>query len=467
MVAASVLGMEASMPDTAAGLVEPSTGSSAGSSAGDVLAFAWRRRADADLAERDVLASAATWADLHSADSIQDAATMVDRHAGDTGLLVAGEGAPLVAEFSVAEFAAAIGLPTEAGKRLIGHALELRHRLPRLWARVMAGDLPSWRARRVAEQTIDLAPAAAAFVDVHVAAVAHRIGPAATERLVDEARGRFMPEEVAARRDHAADGRRFVIDHQRQAFEGIAYVEGCLDLADALDLDTAIAHLAAELAALGSTDSLDVRRSLAAGELARRELALDLSSPEADPDGPESPVDPKSPARRTRRVVLYVHLSQAALGPAATGLEPARVENTGGPAISVEQVRAWCAHPDASVTVRPVLDLADQTSVTQYEIPDRMADQVRLRDQTCVFPWCTRPARACDLDHVVPHARGGSTAADNLAPLCRRHHRLKTHGRWRYRLIRPGTFLWASPHGLHFLRDHRGTLDVSTSPPDS
>ena len=44
-----------------------------------------------------------------------DAETVHLRGFGDTAIPVAGPGAPLVAEFSVAEFAAAIGQPTEAG----------------------------------------------------------------------------------------------------------------------------------------------------------------------------------------------------------------------------------------------------------------------------------------------------------------------------------------------------------------
>ncbi len=42
------------------------------------------------------------------------------------------------------------------------------------------------------------------------------------------------------------------------------------------------------------------------------------------------------------------------------------------------------------------------------------------------------------------------------------HHRLKTHGRWRYLALKPGMFLWTSPHGYHYLVDHHGTTDVST-----
>jgi hypothetical protein len=52
-----------------------------------------------------------------------------------------------------------------------------------------------------------------------------------------------------------------------------------------------------------------------------------------------------------------------------------------------------------------------------------------------------------------------------LAPLCRTHHRPKTHGAWTYTPLEPGTFLWTSPHGYQYLRDHTGTLDVSRDRP--
>ena len=51
------------------------------------------------------------------------------------------------------------GISSTAAKKLIGHALELRHRLPRLWAQVHAGAVPAWRARLVAEATIHTSPA--------------------------------------------------------------------------------------------------------------------------------------------------------------------------------------------------------------------------------------------------------------------------------------------------------------------
>jgi hypothetical protein len=160
--------------------------------------------------------------------------------------------------------------------------------------------------------------------------------------------------------------------------------------------------------------------------------------------------------------VLYLHLSHDALiGDAVVG----RVENTGD-LITAEQIREWCGHPFARVTVKPVIDLDQHVHVTSYEVPDRLTEQVTLRDVTCVFPWCNRKARRCDTDHVVPHAGGGPTCDINLAPLCRRHHRLKTHAvGWTYTVLDPGTYLWVSPHGYRFLRDHAGTQDITHDPP--
>jgi hypothetical protein len=58
---------------------------------------------------------------------------------------------------------------------------------------------------------------------------------------------------------------------------------------------------------------------------------------------------------------------------------------------------------------------------------DRLRLAIQARDGTCAFATCSRPADLCDLDHRIAHP-GGPTRGDNLQPLCRRHHRLKSHG---------------------------------------
>ena len=85
-----------------------------------------------------------------------------------------------------------------------------------------------------------------------------------------------------------------------------------------------------------------------------------------------------------------------------------------------------------------------------------------------MFPWCTRPARGlrpdehdADCDHIQSYRSGGYSCSCNIAPLCRKHHRPKTHTAWTYVPLERGSYLWTSPHGLQYLRDHTGTLDVS------
>ncbi|RYU08432.1 DUF222 domain-containing protein, partial [Nocardioides iriomotensis] len=113
--------------------------------------------------------------------------------------LVAGAGTPPVGEFCVAELAAALRISTDAGRSLIAEAVELAHRLPQTWRRVRAGDLPAWRARRVARATIVLTREGAGYVDRHVAPFAHRVGLAQLDRLVEEALVRFEPDLADAR----------------------------------------------------------------------------------------------------------------------------------------------------------------------------------------------------------------------------------------------------------------------------
>ena len=191
-------------------------------SPGEVLAAVRASRAAEDREAARQLCLAIDWAAMHSAESIHEAATLWAPRMGfeEEALPIAGEGAPLVAEFCVAEFAAAIGLPTEHGRLFLGEALELRYRLPRVWRRVTAGDLPAWRARRVARETICLSAQAAGYVDRLVGPVAHKIGPAQTQRLVEEAVARFMPETAEATRRAAADGRHLDIDHHQISFAG-------------------------------------------------------------------------------------------------------------------------------------------------------------------------------------------------------------------------------------------------------
>jgi hypothetical protein len=414
-----------------------------------VLAHARAAKQAEDDDAREVMKAAAAWAAMHSIGSLVGPAETWH----ESALPMGGEGCPEIAEFAVIELAAALGRSTESGRRFLSQTVEGRHRLWRCWERLLAGELPAWRLAAIADRTMCLSPEAAAFVDAHVSHVAHKIGPVQLTRLIEEAIARFDPARAEAERAAAAEARHLDVDLAQVSTAGTVHVEGDLDLADALDLNDAIAADAHQQLLAGSTESLDVRRSIAAGNLARNQLTLDLDTPA---DQPRS--------TKQRQVVLHVHLEQAAvLG--AGGL--ARVHETPGP-ITAAQVRAWCGNPDTQVTIQPVLDLAEHLHVDAYQASARLKLQTQLRDHACAFPFCFRPAERCDCEHRVPHDNdgpgGGPTCSCNQAPCCRRHHRAKTTGGWTYVTVEPGVYLWRSPLGYQFLRDHTGTLDVTPDP---
>ena len=89
----------------------------------------------------------------------------------------------------------------------------------------------------------------------------------------------------------------------------------------------------------------------------------------------------------------------------------------------------------------------------QHDPPQAMRETVMLRDAHCVFPGCSHDSRTCDLDHIteyLPMEDGGppgQTSPANLAPLCRPHHRVKTHTAWRYKRLDDDSYVWTAPTG--------------------
>lgn len=371
-------------------------------------------------AEVEALRAVVTWAEHHRLVG----AEAVGSGFYDTGIGLGGEGCPVVSEFDVYELAAALSMSADAGCAYVGRTLELHHRLPRLWARVEDLEVPVWKALKIADSTMNLPPDGADFVDRAIAPVAHTCSFAQIDRTVEDAIARFDPVEAERRRQAAIKSRKVDIHTRSAGIDGTVQLTGILDLQDALDLEQALRAGAKALAEAGCEESLDVRRSMALGDLARGQSAFQV------PDG--------------RAVTIYAHVGDTSV---------ATVDNTGAQTL-VSQVRAWCGAA-TRVTVKPVIDLNVAESSPGYQPSAKVREHVVLRDRSCVFPSCARPAAGCDLDHRVAHDSGGATATDNLHPLCRRHHRTKTHAGWTYTNPAPGLYTWTSPTGLTFTVDRR------------
>src|SRR5215203_6402189 len=130
----------------------------------ELLAEIRDRRAMVAEQEIATVRAIAEWAGEHTVADEAVAATLIERGL-DTGLPLAGPGAPLTSDFAVMELSALLGRSLDSGRNYVGQVVELAHRLPRLWARVLDGQLPVWRALRITDHTRQLPADAAAFVD--------------------------------------------------------------------------------------------------------------------------------------------------------------------------------------------------------------------------------------------------------------------------------------------------------------
>ena len=380
--------------------------------------------------------------------------------------LLGGPGTPSVAAFTPEPLGVALGCSSAAASSLLADALDLHHRLPLLWDQTRALLVPAWKARRVASRSRHLSADAVRWLDRQVAGRVSSLSTPALDRIVAEAAARCDGDELAVRAEVQREGWDVVLLHpDPRLYAGTSEIRATGDTLDLIRFHDVVCAEAEALGALGDTDALGVRKAKALGIIADAQARLDLTSLVTSSDAvSREQVRRDAIERRDAKVRLYLH---ASLADVLTG-DPADPGASGtaeslGPA-TIDRIREWAGR--SRVTVQPVLHVAsdDRWSVDRHDPPPRMAEQVRLRDETCVFPWCGRSARQCDLDHREsfedPGDGGppGQTSPDSLAPLCRRHHRAKTAGRWTYERTGPGSYLWTGPAGLTVVVTPRGTV---------
>ena len=428
------------------------------------------------------LALAARWAALHPPESIHHAAAFTvpgcEHEEPIAGLGLPAGGGVLASPSSEPSS----GISSTAAKKLIGHALELRHRLPRLWAQVHAGAVPSWRARLVAEATIHTSPAPHRR--------SRRGGSTARSPLSPAASGPRSSTGSSPRPSSATTSPPPILPPIRRTATSSVdprHVDG-----QHATTSTSPAPCTSRPSSTSPTPSTSTGPSPTAphcrrhsGRPSRSTYAAPRPSATSPAPRPHSTCSSQGqPAAEdqdglppAREVVVHAHFDATTVGEQTVFGPTGR--HGGGPAPGSScssRSRSWCGDSRTTVTIKPVIDLNVELFTLAYEIPDRIREQIVLRDRTCVFPWCTRPGRGCDVDHIVEfdheaEAEGrpqpGPTTTSNLAALCRYHHRLKTFTVWTYRMAAPGVFEWTSPHGHGYRRDRTGTTRIDEpDPPD-
>ncbi len=430
--------------------------------AADALVSAHARLVEAEVAEFTL---AAHWADLHG---VAHGARGPVLPGTERLRRLGGDGTPEVGEFAAAELGCLIGRGMAAASTFMADALDVRHRLPQLWAALRAGRVRVWQAREVAKRTrsTGLSAEQARWVDSATTPYLVSLPWSRFSTLLDAKIVEVDPE-AAERRRQAAALERFVVTGQCNEY-GLKTIVAKATAGDAIFFVAMCDRVAQVLELDGDTDPVDVRRSKAIGILANptRALALLARHSTVDADRPGEP----DPAGLLPRATLYLHVSHETWSAALEGRSEGVVRMEGTGPLTVEQAREFLAH--TNVTLRPVIDLDVDHPVDSYEVPASLREQLVLRSPATVFPFSAAGSRPADADHTVPYlppSRGGppgQTRIGNLGPLGRTGHRVKTHARgWRHRQPSPGMHLWRTPHGYWFRVDHAGTHPLSVSSP--
>ncbi len=408
------------------------------------------------------------WAGLHSTDPQAEAKARGQRIPpfADRLIQVGGEGTPKVQEFSIAELGVSREISTTACRNQLAEALDLAHRLPRVFRRVTDLECERWVAGKLSRMTRHLSVEQARIVDE---AVADCVASLPTGRLLSLVEGKILEvdeEGEKARRDQQL--RRRHVSLGRTSEYGLRLLIANIKASDAAFIDAMVDRVADLLAprfAPGTTK--DVLRSEAMGLLARPVELLQLLVANGDPEElAQSQVTAITAelVEALHRVdasklkapgIVHVHLHEAAVMGVGTGV--ARVEGVGP--VLLDQLGDLLNGAD--LTVVPVIDLHEELVADAYEVPESIKRHVRLTTPNDYFPWGECTSRTMDLDHCTPYQKDGppaQTGTRNLGPLSRGHHRVKTfQPGWASRCIGPGIFVWRTPNRRYLLVDQRGT----------
>jgi hypothetical protein len=410
-------------------------------------------------AETRRLQIAAHWADLHPGEAVTES-----RLPGTEGpVRLGGEGTPTVGDFAAAELGCVLRMSDGSAARLIGDALDLRHRLRLVWAAARAGQVPAYQARTIAKATRHLTLEQTAAVDARMAPSLGALPWRRAQTLLEAA---IVAADPDGAEQQAADAaRERFVRLGRKSEHGLKLIIARATAGDAIWFKATVDRIAEILGTQGDTDPVEMRRSKAIGILAQPAQALQLLCQHQDDDwdGPaeptepdEEPTVPPEPAEEPGEEEFGFDDASAQddtdLAAAEPTPDPPGAESTPGPPGDSEHrslqmlpppFRPERARPRAvvyvhlgaealtagvgvarvenvgpvllgrlrmllgehcTINLKPVVDLpAGHTPVDAYEIPASLREQLLLRYPADVFPYAAAVSRSIDVDHTIPY----------------------------------------------------------------
>lgn len=337
------------------------------------------------------------------------------------------------------EAAQVLRMSERGASHLLDTAAALRASYPRTWA-VFTEGRTTWRAvELVWRQAQGLDADRLADYDDEAAQAIERTPVPRLKECLHRLRERLQAGTGKERRRAAERGRHVAVE---PAADGMAYLTLFGPATDVLAIDAALTKAA--VAAHGVEGKGRCLPAL------RYDIARDLL---IDGIAHPSPAGADVRVRRHRGVQPSVHVTVPALSLLGRSDEPAVL--TGYGPIDLETARELAAQAPSFVRIltHPLTGVRLAMDRRVYAPPSDLKRWLVARDETCRAPGCGRAAALCDVDHVLPWLPAGRTNDDNLAHLCRRHHRLKGSGYWRTELDDAGRMLWVSPWSRRYVTE--------------
>jgi hypothetical protein len=365
------------------------------------------------------------------------------------GVIDATESTGVDGDMARHEVGAALRLSPGTAYERTRVAADLTTRLPATLAALRAGRISYLQARAIVDAVRPLTDAQAQAVQLRVLTRCGTRTLAETRRALSRAVIAVDPAGAMARHETAHAARRVSIDLQSDAMAGLWATMSALNARQvwaALSDQARRSRLA--LRSAGSPDpGLEALRVDALVALVTRRSTGGVRPPDALPRG-RRPAAPRCTCGGRARAAVVIDL------PTLLGLaeHPGELPGYGPiPAPLARELAADCEWTrwTTDAGTRRLLDIGSH----RYRPSARLAQFVAAGHVVCGFPGCSRPAAACDLDHVTDFRRGGPTDTTNIHPACRGHHNAKTHGGWHLHYDpETGIKTWISPLGKKYLK---------------
>ncbi len=308
------------------------------------------------------------------------------------------------------------------GSRLVATSLILVREMPHTMTALADGTLSEGRAELVTREVAILTPEQRSLVDAELAeTLGEQLGLLGDRELSRRVRAiayRIDPASVLNRCRAAEADRRTSI---RPASDAMAYLTALLPLAQAVACHAALTKAAGTGRAEGD-------------QRTKGQLMADTLVTRVTGQTEASVVPVEIQLVITDRTLLAGDATPAHVpgyGPVPAGW--ARDLVAGGPdgadrsGPAAMWLRRLYTHPTTGTLVG--------MDSTRRVFEAGLRRFVVARDGTCRTPWCDAPIQ--HIDHVMDHAAGGATSADNGQGYCVRCNHTKQHPGWRTAVIHP------------------------------